>query len=158
MADTDTTRALADAIKYTRTKYVPGTPEKYPKTKLEGLTVLAAEALLAALASAPDAAVCHTSTAGNADAETRHNVADAAREAEALREALAREAELREALASIQALVDEQAEDEGLWMVYAMGEQRITEAYLQQELRRLHDAIERAALAAAAGDTSEEPS
>jgi len=35
-------------------------------------------------------------------------------------------------------LVDEQAEDEGLWFVA----QTAPEAYLQQELRRLHAAIE----------------
>ena len=38
----------------------------------------------------------------------------------------------------LQKLVDEQAEDEMLWFVT----QNITEAYLQQELRRLHAAIE----------------
>lgn len=41
-------------------------------------------------------------------------------------------------LASIQALVDEQAEDDALWFDTAA----ITEAYFQQELRRLHAAIE----------------
>lgn len=39
------------------------------------------------------------------------------------------------------ALVDAQAEDEGLWFV-AMS---APEAYLQQELRRLHAAVEAAA-------------
>ena len=38
----------------------------------------------------------------------------------------------------LQKLVDEQAEDEMLWFVT----ENITEAYLQQELRRLHAAIE----------------
>jgi hypothetical protein len=38
----------------------------------------------------------------------------------------------------LQKLVDEQAEDEGLWCEAA----NIVEAYLQQELRRLHAAIE----------------
>lgn len=38
----------------------------------------------------------------------------------------------------IRALVDRQAEDEGLWFVA----QTAAEAYLQQELRRLHAAIE----------------
>lgn len=37
------------------------------------------------------------------------------------------------------ALVNEQAEDEGLWFVAHTA----SEAYLQQELRRLHDAVER---------------
>ena len=41
-------------------------------------------------------------------------------------------------LAAIRALVDEQAEDEGLWFVA----QTAPEAYLQQELRRLHQLIE----------------
>lgn len=41
-------------------------------------------------------------------------------------------------LAAIQAVVDQQAEDEGLWF-----EARTApEAYLQQELRRLHAVIE----------------
>lgn len=35
-------------------------------------------------------------------------------------------------------LVNEQAEDEGLWC----NAQNVVEAYLQQELRRLHAAIE----------------
>ena len=39
----------------------------------------------------------------------------------------------------IKQLVNEQAEDEALWFNY----ERITEAYLQQELRRLHAVIER---------------
>ncbi len=40
-------------------------------------------------------------------------------------------------------IVDEQAEDEALWAVPVFkGTQSITEAYLQQELRRLHAAIE----------------
>lgn len=43
------------------------------------------------------------------------------------------------------ALVNEQAEDEALWAVYLDGSQSISEAYLQQELRRLHAAVERAA-------------
>jgi hypothetical protein len=38
----------------------------------------------------------------------------------------------------LQEIVDEQAEDEGLWCQAA----NIVEAYLQQELRRLHTAIE----------------
>jgi hypothetical protein len=40
----------------------------------------------------------------------------------------------------LRALVDEQAEDEGLWFIA----QTAPEAYLQQELRRLHAAIETA--------------
>lgn len=48
----------------------------------------------------------------------------------------------RDALAPIQAIVDAQAEDEGLWGVPLEGTQPITEVYLQQELRRLHAVIE----------------
>ena len=40
--------------------------------------------------------------------------------------------------AEVIALVDEQAEDEGLWFQA----ETMPEAYLQQELRRLHAAIE----------------
>lgn len=39
---------------------------------------------------------------------------------------------------AVRALVNEQANDDGLWFHAT----RITEAYLQQELRRLHAAIE----------------
>ena len=42
-------------------------------------------------------------------------------------------------LAAIRKLVDEQAEDEGLWFIAKTA----PEAYLQQELRRLHALIER---------------
>lgn len=49
-----------------------------------------------------------------------------------------------DALAALRALVVEQAEDEGLWAVHLLGTQPITEAYLQQELRKLHDAVEKA--------------
>lgn len=42
----------------------------------------------------------------------------------------------------LQELVDEQAEDEGLWAVPAEGTQRISEAYLQQQLRKLHAKVE----------------
>jgi len=42
----------------------------------------------------------------------------------------------------IRAVVDEQAEDEGLWSVPLGPTQPIVEAYLQQELRRLHRVIE----------------
>ena len=42
--------------------------------------------------------------------------------------------------ARLQVVVNEQAEDEGLWFVA----QTAPEAYLQQELRRLHAAIEEA--------------
>lgn len=38
----------------------------------------------------------------------------------------------------LQDLVNEQAEDEGLWFIAAT----VSEAYLQQALRRLHDVIE----------------
>lgn len=50
----------------------------------------------------------------------------------------------RPTLADIRALVDAQAEDETLWAIYPRGQQPISEAYLQQELRRLHALIERA--------------
>jgi len=43
----------------------------------------------------------------------------------------------------LQALVDKQAEDEGLWAVPLGKPQPIAEAHLQKELRRLHAAIER---------------
>ena len=43
-----------------------------------------------------------------------------------------------EAAKAARSLVDEQAEDEGLWS----GSESIVEAYLQQELRRLHAIIE----------------
>jgi len=39
-------------------------------------------------------------------------------------------------------VVDEQAEDEALWTVYAYGDQPAGEAMLQQALRRLHAAVE----------------
>jgi hypothetical protein len=44
-----------------------------------------------------------------------------------------------EKLAYLQSIVDEQAEDPGLWLVDM---DNIVVAYLQQELRRLHRAIE----------------
>jgi hypothetical protein len=47
---------------------------------------------------------------------------------------------MTEQQAAILALVDEQAEDDGLWFMA----QTAPEAYLQQELRRLHAAIEEA--------------
>ena len=43
-----------------------------------------------------------------------------------------------EAAKAARSLVDEQAEDEGLWS----GSESIVEAYLQQELRRLHAIVE----------------
>lgn len=52
------------------------------------------------------------------------------------------------ALEQAQALVNTQAEDEGLWFVAVT----ISEGYLQQELRRLHAAIE-----GALSTPSEEP-
>lgn len=48
----------------------------------------------------------------------------------------------REALEAVKLLVDAQAEDEGLWGIPLDGLQQISEAYLQQELRRLHECIE----------------
>ncbi len=50
------------------------------------------------------------------------------------------------AIRALRALVDEQAEDGALWCVA----DSIVEAYIQQELRRLHDAAE--ALARLLGD------
>ncbi len=50
----------------------------------------------------------------------------------------------RPTLADIRALVDEQAEDEALWALNLDGTLPISEAYLQQELRRLHALIEAA--------------
>ena len=47
-------------------------------------------------------------------------------------------AESEGALAAIRALVDRQAEDGGLWFVARTA----PEAYLQQELRRLHALVE----------------
>ena len=41
-------------------------------------------------------------------------------------------------LAAVRAIMDEQAKDEGLWFQAP----HASEAYLQQELRRLHEAIE----------------
>lgn len=43
-----------------------------------------------------------------------------------------------ERLAAIRKIVDEQAEDDGLWFIAKTA----PEAYLQQELRRLHTVIE----------------
>lgn len=42
----------------------------------------------------------------------------------------------------ILAVVNEQAEDLGLWSIPTERPQYIAEAYLQQELRRLHEVIE----------------
>jgi hypothetical protein len=50
---------------------------------------------------------------------------------------------LNEMLKPITDIINEQAKDEGLWSVPAYGTQSISEAYLQQELRRLHKAIEK---------------
>jgi 2-methylisocitrate lyase-like PEP mutase family enzyme len=47
--------------------------------------------------------------------------------------------EWKEAIEEIQAVVDEQAEDEGLWFIA----RTITEDILQRALRRLHEVIER---------------
>ena len=46
--------------------------------------------------------------------------------------------EIKEVLAKIRELVDEQAEDEGIWFQAKTA----PEAYLQQELRKLHKLIE----------------
>ena len=45
---------------------------------------------------------------------------------------------------TIMEVVNEQADDDGLWSVPLEGLQPIAEAYMQQELRRLHAVIERA--------------
>lgn len=47
-----------------------------------------------------------------------------------------------QALRTIQIMVNEQAEDEALWSVPLEDLQPIGEAYLQQELRKLHALIE----------------
>jgi hypothetical protein len=44
----------------------------------------------------------------------------------------------RRSLAAVQRLVDKRATDEGLWFIA----QTAPEAYLQQELRKLHGAVE----------------
>ena len=49
---------------------------------------------------------------------------------------------LQERLDAIQKLVDEQAEDLGLWSTPFARTHTIAEAHLQQELRRLHEVIE----------------
>lgn len=46
-------------------------------------------------------------------------------------------------MATARGIVDEQTEDEGLWSTRLDGTTSIAEAYLQQELRRLHAAVER---------------
>jgi hypothetical protein len=51
---------------------------------------------------------------------------------------LPREVYLRGELEPLLALVNEQAEQEGLWCIA----ENIVEAYLQQELRALHEAVE----------------
>ena len=51
-------------------------------------------------------------------------------------------AKLGEWLSSLQALVNEQAEDVGLWSLPVGRLQFIAEAHLQQELRKLHKLIE----------------
>ncbi len=45
-------------------------------------------------------------------------------------------------VAAVRSVVDEQAEDEWLWSLNLDGSLPITEAYLQQELRRLHAVVE----------------
>jgi hypothetical protein len=45
---------------------------------------------------------------------------------------------ISDSINAIKLLVAEQAEDEGLWFIYASA----SEAYLQRALRRLHAAIE----------------
>jgi hypothetical protein len=57
---------------------------------------------------------------------------------QAIAETVAALREAAERLRRLQTIVDAQAEDEGLWFVLGTA----PEAYLQQELRRLHAAIE----------------
>jgi hypothetical protein len=80
-------------------------------------------------------------------AELEQELADAQKERDAMsRRAASAEADWQAAesrLSRLQLLVNEQAEDEGLWAVPIPPQsQPISEAYLQQELRRLHAAIE----------------
>jgi hypothetical protein len=49
---------------------------------------------------------------------------------------------LREDIRELCALVNEQANDDGLWFIAAT----VSEAYLQRELRRLHAEVERVAV------------
>lgn len=67
---------------------------------------------------------------------------DAERDYEGMRHFQAKFIAADQKLRRIRALVNEQAEDEMLWTVPAEGLQAIVEAYLQQELRRLHTLIE----------------
>lgn len=55
---------------------------------------------------------------------------------------LARVEALESRLNQIRVLVNDQAEDEALWATYLDECQPISEAYLQQELRKLHSTIE----------------
>lgn len=64
-------------------------------------------------------------------------------EAEYVERLEARLEKAEKALREIRELVDEQAEDDVLWPVYPLGVQPISEAHVQQELRRLHEVIER---------------
>ena len=78
--------------------------------------------------------------AGEDAAEVGDNeVGEGERRWQAVEQAVAAE---RERWDAVRALVDSQAEDDALWSVYPMGVQPISEAYLQQELRRLHAAVE----------------
>ena len=45
---------------------------------------------------------------------------------------------MRDEIVDLKKLVDEQAKDEGLWA----NAENVVEAYLQQELRKLHAAVE----------------
>ena len=67
----------------------------------------------------------------------------------ALAASVADQQTLREALRPLLDLVNEQAEDEALWALNLDGTLPISEAYLQQELRRLHELVEAAAALAA---------
>jgi hypothetical protein len=55
----------------------------------------------------------------------------------------AEQAKLDAALSELQELVAEQAEDDSLWALNLDGSLPISEAYLMQELRRLHVAVEK---------------
>ena len=69
----------------------------------------------------------------------------------ALARAEARAAAAERKLAEVRALVEAQALDEGLWFIAATA----PEGYLQQELRRLHAAIEGQSAARAAAAEGE---
>lgn len=72
------------------------------------------------------------------EAEKERHEDELVRYAHAFAEWVAERDRLREAATRIQQIVDTQALDEGLWFIA----ETAAEAYLQQELRRLHATIE----------------